>query len=442
MVWPRWSWAPGLAALALSVLASQAWGQQPQPGAQQPQGSSQAPTLERGPQPAAPLPPELGAPPGIPVAAYPVELLGLLGPQRGGVTFTPSIIVSEEYNDNIFLDNANRDWDFLTRIGPALTLVINKANYQLTLGYATLAELYARHENLSSALGSHTFLGSIFWRATDNLTLSLTDTFVWDRNSGVVAGFATGRQQSWTNTVTPALGWRMTASDTLNLSGSYSVLRFENSGSGLDSDSYGFRASYGHAFSPRFTAGLIYAFTYVDPQVGDSTTTHTPQVGFSYRVTPTLTLAAEGGPGFTNVTGEEKVTPVGAARVTQAFTWGTAGLEYTRGVSVAGGFGGATDTWTVSGSIFLTTLARGLTVVFGPSYSEAESLDSHAAQQIDVNSINVRLAAAYQFSQYVTLFASYTYFRQRTGHSASQQLDVDQNVARVGFQFGYPFRFD
>ena len=358
------------------------------------------------------------------------------------MTLTPSFILSEEYNDNIFLDNSNKQWDFVGRVSPAILLVANRANYQLSLGYATVAELYARESNLSSALANHSFVGAGTYRATQSLTLSLTDSFVWDRNSGVVAGFATGREESWTNTITPSMSWRVTPSDTWNISGSYSVLRFQGSGSGLDSDSYGFGTTFGHAFTPRFTGGVGFTFSYVVPQVGDTSTTYTPVLGFSYRLTPTLTVAMEGGPGVTNISGGWTVTPTGTARLTQAFTFGTAGLEYTRGVYVAGGFGGPTDTQTVSASLYLTTLIRGLTVLLGPSYSKAESLSSSDPQQVDVSSVNLRAALAYQFNQYATIFAGYTFIYQRTGSHSTEQRDVDQNVVRFGVQFGYPFHFN
>src|SRR6267143_3806504 len=59
-----------------------------------------------------------------PITAYPAELLGLLAPpaERGPLTLRPSIAVSEEFNDNVRLNNQTRQWDVLTPSSPALTL--------------------------------------------------------------------------------------------------------------------------------------------------------------------------------------------------------------------------------------------------------------------------------------------------------------------------------
>ncbi|HZM92103.1 MAG TPA: hypothetical protein VFB92_01730, partial [Vicinamibacterales bacterium] len=115
--------------LILCLAASAAWGQVPPPrGGSQP-AETQRPTTE----------PPLVAPTLVrPMAAYPLELLGLLAPgqQQGPVTLTPSLGISEEYNDNVFADNRNRQWDFITTFSPTITLAIQQPSYQLNAGYS------------------------------------------------------------------------------------------------------------------------------------------------------------------------------------------------------------------------------------------------------------------------------------------------------------------
>ena len=143
-------------------MTSYAWGQQPPPrgiGAQ-PSGTATEPAL---------------GPPSPPIAAYPLELLGLLAPaaQRGPVTLTPSISVSEEYNDNIFLDNRDRQWDFITSFSPALTLFVNRPSYQLTAGYSFSADLYAREDRLSNAFDRQNFVATGLYRLSSSVTLTV-----------------------------------------------------------------------------------------------------------------------------------------------------------------------------------------------------------------------------------------------------------------------------
>src|SRR5919198_738175 len=117
-----------------------AWAQEPPPG------------------PAGPIPGSVGreAAPGVPewappITAYPAELFGLLAPpaQRGPLTLIPSIGISEEYDDNVFLDNKNRRGDFVSRFSPGLTLMANRPDYELRAGYTFSAEVYAKESELN-----------------------------------------------------------------------------------------------------------------------------------------------------------------------------------------------------------------------------------------------------------------------------------------------------
>jgi uncharacterized protein (PEP-CTERM system associated) len=86
--------------------------------------------------------------------------LGLLAPPatRAPVTLLPSIAVYEEYNDNVFVDNQNRQWDFITGFSPALMLFVNRPTYRLAAGYSFTAEVYARESRLNEAFARQNFL--------------------------------------------------------------------------------------------------------------------------------------------------------------------------------------------------------------------------------------------------------------------------------------------
>ena len=405
--------------IVLCVLASHAWGQEPPPGGAQAQP---------------------------PIAAYPLELLGLLAPpaQRGPLTVTPSIAVSEEYNDNIFANNRNRHWDFITSFTPATTLVVNRPSYQLSAGYSFAADLYAREDRLSNAFARQNFVANGLYRVAPGLTLTAADSFAFDRNANRLASqsFSTGRQELWTNTFTPGLMWQMTPRNSLSVSATYSVLRFEGAGGGSNSDTYGLLSSLSHAVTPRLTGLLGYGFTYLNIQRQGTSTTHTPTLGLSYQLTQTLTGTVAGGPAITESDGDTTVSPAGSASLVQTLPFGSAGIHYERSVSAAGGFGGATNTQTASGTLTLSGLQRGLLIVFNPIYSVAESVSSRQTQSIDVRTFTLNLAATYQIARFASVFGGYTFFQQRTGRSSTTQLDIDQNRIRFGLQFGYPINFD
>jgi hypothetical protein len=70
----------------------------------------------------------------------------------------------------------------------------------------------------------------------------------------------------------------------LDVTGIYSVIRFEGNGSGIDSDTYGVLNTLSHGFTRRFTGMIGYNFTYLDLRSGhgDNATTHNPTIGFGY----------------------------------------------------------------------------------------------------------------------------------------------------------------
>src|SRR5437016_6640718 len=418
-------------------MASDAGGQEPPPGrpAEQPPSVTEpAPGLQR-----------------PPVGAYPLELLGLLAPpaQRGPVTLTPSISVSEEYNDNLFFNNQDRQRDFITGFSPTITLFVNRPSYQVNGGYSFTAELYERESRLNNALNRQNFFGTGLYRATPRLTLTASETYAVNRNTNLVAsqGFSTGRQESLSNTFGPGLTYQMTPGTSLSLVATYGLLRFkgaasDGAGTARDSDTYGLQSSLAHELTPRLTGTIGYGFTYLNVQEEDNSTTHTPTLGVSYRLTPTLTGSVSGGPAITELGGETFVSPAATATLVQGLAFGSASARYARSVSAAGGFGGTTDTQSLSGTLTLPTLQRGLLVVFDTTYSPAESVSRQQTDRVHVKALTLNLAVTYQIASFVSVFGGYTFFQQRTTGSSSVQIDADQNRVRFGLQFGYPINFD
>jgi hypothetical protein len=427
-----------LATLAISLVGSGAWAQETRP-AEEP-----APRQDTQPRGITDLPNTNLPNTGASVTRYPLELLGLLEPQRGGVTLIPSLAISEEYNDNVRVDNANKEWDLITSLTPAVALFISRPSYWLSAGYSSTAELYARDSSLNTIFQVNNFILTSFWQANPSLSFVVTNAFVSNRNTNLISaqGFGTGRQESWSEEFDPSMAWRLTGATTFAASAGYLAYRFQGNGTGRDSDSYKGEVGLRHSFTERFSGIVGYKFTFIDLRTEDDSTTHEPRIGLSYRFTPTLTASAIGGPSITLIGNNTFVSPGGTAGIFQAFRFGSAGLQYTSEVAVAGGFGGTNNTQTISGTLLVNTLYPGLIVTFGPEYSIGKSITSAQGQNVDVRSLTVTLGASYRLARYANIFAGYTFYQQHTGSSSTIQLDADQNRVRVGVQFGYPINFN
>src|SRR5205823_5758592 len=115
-----------------------------------------------------PIAPQFGAP-------SPQDPQKLQFPLRAPITLLPSITISEEYNDNVLLDNRNRQWDLITGITPAINFIWESRTHRLLAGYNFTSELYLRDPTRDNAFNTQNFTLDSMWRVTEQLTLTLTD---------------------------------------------------------------------------------------------------------------------------------------------------------------------------------------------------------------------------------------------------------------------------
>jgi len=374
-------------------------------------------------------------------------------PLRGPITLLPTITLSEEYNDNILLDNRNRTWDLITGITPAINLIWESRTHRLIAGYNFTAELYLRDPTRDNAFNTQNFNLDGMWRASERLTLTLADAYTATTDTNLIspAGVSVGRNRSWGNALSGGAAYKLDDFTAVRGGASYAVQRFSRSELD-DSDVY-----HGYLFLDRtltrYVRGSIgYDFGYFDIEHEDKVTTHTPKIGASWQVTPTITLAVNGGPTFElHDNGDSRITPTVTATYEQTVWFGSVGLGFDRQVATAGGLGGVTDNTSVFGHVDVITFARGLTLSFAPRYSWVKSagkIRSADNRDIDISSITLPLQVTYRLTAWMAAVARYQFYQQRTAHEIRDTAgnlfaaDADQNRLFVGLQFGYPITFD
>ena len=136
------------------MTAPHAWAQQPQPTPppsvfrqQRPEPEEEESTEQRGsPLLRIPIVGPTLAPSFPALSGYPLELLGLLmAPlERREVNLIPAFAITEEFNDNFFLNNDNKRYEFITGLTPSISLLANRPRFQLAAGFSNTSELYAR----------------------------------------------------------------------------------------------------------------------------------------------------------------------------------------------------------------------------------------------------------------------------------------------------------
>jgi hypothetical protein len=367
-------------------------------------------------------------------------------PRRAPMTLTPTLTITEEYNDNVFLNNDFKEWDFITGFTPGFTFEVEQPTYRLAAAYSFTAEIYARNPGLNHAFDRHSLAADALWRPTPRLTLSAFETFAFTTDTNLVApeGVATGRDRAWSNSLGGAASWQLDPRTTLRGGGSWTVIRFDSDDL-RDSDAYRLDVAVDRTLTPRLTGSLSYEVAFFNIDREQDVMTHTPRVGAIYRFTETLTGVLRVGPTFEiEEDGDMFILPAITASLRQRTAWGSVGADYNSTVGTAGGLGGTTFNQSIGATAQITTLMRGLVVEFGPRYSIVESRDD----EIDVRSFTLPLSATYRITPWMALVGSYTFFHQRSDSRITDDAgfalaaDADQNRVWVGVQFGLPVRFD
>jgi hypothetical protein len=367
-------------------------------------------------------------------------------PTRAPLTITPSVTITEEFNDNIDLDNDNKHWDLITGITPGITVNLETPTYRLTAAYNFTAEWWARNPERNAAFDRQNFTFDSFYQVSPEVILTLADQFSLNTDTNLIAAerVSTGSGGGWSNTITPGVTWRIDPLMLLRTTGSYTMQRFDEEEQ-AESDVFRFDTMLERVLAPRFSGTAGYQFSYFEIEDEASTTAHTPRIGGIFRATPTITLSVNGGPMFVEQGDKSYITPAVTATYRQAMPFGSVLVFYDRNIGTAGGLGGTTINSTLGGSLDYITLRRGLALTFAPQYTIVET---HGSDRIDIRSVILPFTATYRFNEWIAAVASYQFFLQqsqstlRTESGAALARDADQNRIFVGLQFGYPFRFD
>jgi hypothetical protein len=367
-------------------------------------------------------------------------------PRRAPLTITPMLRIEEEYNDNLLLNNDDKQWDLVTRFTPGIALEWESVLHRVAAAYSFTADLFAREPQLNRGFDRHDFFLDALYRVTPRLTLSLVDTFTYDLETNLLSpeGVSVGRDQAFANTLGGAVAWVVKPRTTLRAGASWAVQRFDREDL-FDSDVYRADVTAERALTTRLSGSLGYEFAHFDIEREENVTAHTPRLGLIYRITETLIGRIVGGPTFEIPEHREtRVIPSVSASLRQRAMWGEFGVDAGQALGIAGGLGGTTVNRTIGGFVQLSTLLKGLILELAPRYSSQESDDD----RIDTHSVTVPLFLTYRLTNWLGLVASYTFFRQRVDNTivsaSGTQLasDVNQHRVSVGVQVGYPIRFD
>ncbi len=190
-------------------------------------------------------------------------------------TFTPSLSISEEYTDNIFLTENNEEYDYTTSISPGFNFQVFEKRYGASLSYNPSYVHYDRFHENSTWRQNASFSG---WSDLSKHTkLTINDTFVRteDPNIGEDSGIEKdttirrNREPYYTNSSSLNLNHKFSERDNIGVGYLHSFLENKDPDT-EDNERHNPSINYSHMFNPYLSLDTSVSYTRGDFEVSDN----------------------------------------------------------------------------------------------------------------------------------------------------------------------------
>jgi hypothetical protein len=351
---------------------------------------------------------------------------------QAGWYLTPSLSVSESYDDNIFRSSTNRQHDFITSITPGVRLAYQSAPLTFIGSYSTTYQKFVEHPELDNFDTNQAGTLSLSYvPAPLPWTLSLSASYarVDDLNEVDVAATDQGRRIATVFSAQGALTYKLTPATSVIGGLSYSRSEVENLAT---TDTLGANLSLRHQFTQSDTGSLNYTFNAFERAGADTRLSHSLTVGYERQLMEDLSAVVKLGVRITDgrVTPDVSATLDGAIRPIQ-------GLSLSAGYSDTVRFVvGERDPEEVRTLALTATYAppwiQYLTMTAGPSVSYVSKLDGSDDRVI----YGARAAVTYSYpiTRWLNAQVSYTFSFRENGAA------VIRNLVSFGLSASYPIR--
>lgn len=198
--------------------------------------------------------------------------------------FRPYIVISEEFNDNIYETSSNKQHELITRLQPGFTFRYQAPFWNWDMGYNfdyqkfaqnSRSDQYNHNANLN---GTVTLLDNFFH-------LDLSDTYNLvnldiAHNVSTESSLFLNQTEQNIATISPYLLWRLSGDSTLKTGYRYVDTRYW--GGGIERNEHGAYADLNHELTSKLSLSAGYAFTYLESQ-SSNYNKHDLYGGFKYQ---------------------------------------------------------------------------------------------------------------------------------------------------------------
>jgi hypothetical protein len=305
-----------------------------------------------------------------------VAMLAVAGQSTAAdFSFKPSITVSEEYTDNVFLTAQAPKSDYITRVMPGFTSKYNAPFWEWDISYAYDFRYYAKgnrkNDNTQQAAAK-----GLIKLVDERLFLELSDTYkrvsLDSARDTTNESLFFNQTDSNTATISPYVVLKPTSSIQLKAGYRYINTLYKEP-TAVDTISHAGFMNLSHEVAPRMTVNLDYTFTRQESDI-QQLNRHEAYLGPRYEYADKSFIFAQGGVNITYYSNHTRSTnPVWKGGITHTFDTIVASasteVKYTDNTQ-----GTPNLTKTYSGSL-VKTFARGTFTVNG-SYSDFSAADT------------------------------------------------------------------
>jgi|WetSurMetagenome_2_1015567.scaffolds.fasta_scaffold00064_49 hypothetical protein len=369
-----------------------------------------------------------------------------------------SLDVSETYNDNINLSQANKISDFITVIKPALALSTTTQSLDAGINYSPSFNFYAGHEDVNSI--SHQAAVTGRYRLSDTLTLNIADSYTRSRDSSVLrtiegGGPITQELRTTThNSLNGDLDYRLSGIVGLQAGATYTMVNISGMNSGAtnitgtnsgDYETYAGRLGVRYILDERITLRAGAVLTLYDYKMSGDANSMDYTLGANWRLTPTITVGGYGGFVITRLEQEGRTINgfSGGLSIAKRFENSQANFSYAHGVTA--GIQSTTpmksDVVSLRYTLPVTQQIDGSLAAFYGNYKAMGDTGGGLAANRDEygGTVNFAYRLWQDSGQTLSAVMSYSFVKSNAAAPASQSYT--NNIIMLGLKFSHKAGF-
>lgn len=338
---------------------------------------------------------------------------------------TPSLRLTEEFDDNVFLQPGGKRSDLISRFSPGVTGGFRSATLSVEAGYTFDAEVYVNNPELSDPANRQRATAGFRYLPSALLTLGLDTSYVQTETPSELTtetGLVIARRSADELTIAPSAVYRVTPATSADFGYSYGGSRVTG---GLATHTQHAQLGLAHRVTPLDTGTLGYRLGVFDSEGTASVTSHALLFGWSRRLTQQVLLDLRAGPRLSDGT----LSPEVSAGFEHRFEAGRLSLGYSRSETVVVGQAGRVETESLVASVTLKPTAL-LELHVAPAIRRT-SIGTGGAPDITVYAADA--GVSYRIARWLRASAAYRFSLQEQGRIA-----IRHNVLSISLELSQP----